>query len=113
MGMNRFGLGPEGTSHNSPARSAGIECKWKIRPERTVHHDSRQLCWNCLACDPDSRSPYEASLQDAGSSSPARTRHFVPGFYESSRWDDMTPHLPTFYLSLFPRHFRGIGSTWR
>ena len=35
--MNDFGLGPEGTSHKSPARSAGIESKWRLRPEGTVH----------------------------------------------------------------------------
>jgi len=31
----------------------------------------------------------EASFQDA-------TRHFVPGCYESSRWDDMNPPVSIF-----------------
>ena len=103
MKINDFAIGPEGTSHNSPARSAGIESKLRSRPEGTVHKVSRHSCESWLVRDPDSRSHYEASFQDAGPSSPDRTRHFVPGFYESSRWDDVKS--PVSRLRKFP----GLG----
>ena len=88
MKMNDLGLGPEGTSHKSPARSAGIGSKGRSRPDGTVQQESRHSTGCCLVCDPGSRSHDEASLHDAGPSSPARTRHCVPGCYKSSRWDD-------------------------
>ena len=39
MKINDFGLGPEGTFHKSPARSAGTESKRRLKESgRPAHH---------------------------------------------------------------------------